>query len=81
LVGLVAHNKCLILAGRRWFRRAAHRINFVPVMAPESLLKDIRGTVGEQSSDFQSPLVESHLDAVPRTAGERFALDTGQIDA
>jgi hypothetical protein len=40
----------------RWFRRAAHRINFFLEMTPEPLLKDICGTLQEQSKDFQTRL-------------------------
>ena len=44
-------------------------------------IEEICGVVREQLADFQNLIVWTQIDAVRRTAGERFALSTGKIDA
>jgi hypothetical protein len=67
----------LILAGFNG-EDASHCINFVPVMAPEALLKDFCRTLQEQFTDYQDLILKAQINAVRRMAGERFALSTGK---
>jgi hypothetical protein len=63
-----------------WFRRrSSHQLRSGG--GSEAAIEGHCRAVDGRLADFQSLLLKRQIDAVPRTAGERFAANTGKIDA